>query len=176
LARGRFSSGREKASVALLVRAGIALLLYVIRRTENKPGPLRATPGGKGAFMISRPRLRILLVDDEEDVVSATGSVLESLGHSVRAETQSLNALRRFSEEPDRFDLAILDYVMPDLTGLELAQRFSRIRPGFPVLLYAGYGDRPSAEKLEAAGIGWFIVKPVKSEELGGKIKEALSG
>ena len=125
--------------------------------------------------MVTRHRLHILLVDDEEDIVSTTSSVLERLGHSVRGETQSLNALRRFSEEPDRFDLAILDYVMPDLTGLELAQRFRRIRPGFPVLLYAGHGDRPSAEKLEAAGIGRFIVKPATSVALGGMIRKALA-
>jgi DNA-binding NtrC family response regulator len=125
--------------------------------------------------MISRHRLYILLVDDEEDIASVTASVLQRLGHAVRVETQSLNALRRFSEEPDRFDLAILDQVMPDLTGLELAQRFSRIRPGFPVLLYAGYRDRPSAQNIEAAGIGRFIVKPKRSEELGGALRKALA-
>jgi CheY-like chemotaxis protein len=125
--------------------------------------------------MISRHPLYILLVDDEEDIVSVTASMLECLGHRVRCETQSLNALRRFSEEPDRFDLAILDQVMPDLTGLELARRFSRIRPGFPVLLYAGYRDRPSAQTIEAAGIRRFIVKPKTSEELGGRLRKALA-
>lgn len=125
--------------------------------------------------MVHRHRLYILLVDDEEDIVSVTTSMLERLGHSVRGETQSLNALRRFSEEPDRFDLAILDQVMPDLTGLELAQRFRRIRPGFPVLLYAGHKDKPSTETLEAVGIGRFIVKPVTSEALGGMLRKALA-
>jgi DNA-binding NtrC family response regulator len=125
--------------------------------------------------MVPRHQLYILLVDDEEDIVSVTASMLERLGHRVRGETQSLNALRRFSEEPDRFDLAILDQVMPDLTGLELAQRFRRIRPGFPVLLYAGHRDRPSTQTIEAAGIGRFIVKPKTSEELGGMLRKALA-
>ena len=126
--------------------------------------------------MVSRHPLYILLVDDEEDIVSATSTMLERLGHSVRGETQSLNALRRFSEEPDRFDLAILDYMMPDLTGLELAQRFRRIRPGFPVLLYAGHSERPSTQNIEAAGIGRFIVKPATSQALGGMIRKVLNG
>ena len=125
--------------------------------------------------MVSRHRLHILLVDDEEDVVTVTASVLERLGHRVRGETESLNALRRFSEEPEQFDLAILDHVMPELTGLELAQRFRRIRPGFPVLLYARHGDRPSTEKLEAAGIGRFIVKPATSAALGGMLRKVLA-
>jgi CheY-like chemotaxis protein len=126
-------------------------------------------------MMIFRRPLHILLVDDDDGVVNVTSSMLQGLGHSVRAETQSLNALRRFSEEPDRFDLAILNQVMPDLTGLELAQRFRRIRPGFPVMLYAGYKDKPSTARLEAAGIGRFIIKPARSERLGGRILDTLN-
>ncbi len=131
---------------------------------------------GKGVRMDSRHRLHILLVDDDEFIVDATCSMIERLGHTVRGETQSFNALRRFSEEPDRFDLAILDQIMPDLTGLELAQRFRRIKPGFPILLYAGYRDRPSADKLLAAGVGRFIVKPSTCEALGGMIQKVLAG
>jgi two-component system, cell cycle sensor histidine kinase and response regulator CckA len=125
--------------------------------------------------MVSKHPLYILLVDDEEAIISATTFMLECLGHTVKGETQSLNALRRFSEDPDRFDLAILDHIMPDLTGLELAQRFSRIRPGFPVLLYAGYRERPSTQQVEAAGIGRFVVKPKTSEQLGGMIRKVLA-
>jgi CheY-like chemotaxis protein len=102
--------------------------------------------------------------------------MLERLGHSVKGETQSLEALRAFSEEPDRFDLAILDNVMDGLTGLELAKRFRRMRPGFPVVLYTGYLDRPSAEEIAAAGMGRrAIFKPLTSVELEKVIKEALS-
>ncbi len=130
---------------------------------------------GRRSVMICRHRFHILLVDDEEDIISVTAPMLERLGHIVRAETQSLNALRRFSEEPERFDLAILDYVMPDLTGLELAQRFGRIRPGFPVLLYANYRERPPAEKMKAAGVGLFMIKPKTSVALGGILSKALA-
>jgi CheY-like chemotaxis protein len=65
--------------------------------------------------------------------------MLERLGYSLTAETESLKALRTFSEEPDRFDLALLDHGMADVTGLEIAQRMRRIRPGFPVVVYTGY-------------------------------------
>ena len=102
--------------------------------------------------------------------------MLERLGYSVTAETEGLKALKAFSEKPDRFDLALLDHGMADITGLELAQRFRRIRPGFPVVLYTGYLDRPSAVEIEAAGIGRkAIFKPPTSEELQEIIKEALS-
>jgi CheY-like chemotaxis protein len=125
--------------------------------------------------MASGHRLHILVVEDGGDVFNATTTMLERLGCSVKAETQSLEALRAFSEEPDRFDLAILDNVMDGLTGLELAKRFRRIRPGFPVMLYTGNVGMPSPEELGAAGIGRVVFKPLTSEELEGLVNEALS-
>ena len=82
--------------------------------------------------MVSLQQKHILLVEDDADTLSATTAMLERLGYSVTAETEGLKALRTFSEEPDRFDLALLDHGMADVSGLELAQRFRRIRPGFP--------------------------------------------
>ncbi len=101
-------------------------------------------------------------------------SMLQKLGHHARGETDSLAALKVFSESPDEFDLAILQPVMPDVTGLELAARFRRIRRGFPVLLCADCGDAASAERIEAAGLGRVVFKPLTSEGLGSAIKETL--
>ena len=124
--------------------------------------------------MISRRQLHILVLEADKDVVGVTTSMLQELGHQARGETESLAALKAFSEAPDEFDLAILDSVMPDVTGLELAARFRRIRRGFPVLLYADGSDVSSAERIEAAGLGRVVFKPLTSEELGSAIKETL--
>jgi two-component system, cell cycle sensor histidine kinase and response regulator CckA len=125
--------------------------------------------------MASLQQEHILLVEDDEDTLTVTTVMLERLGYSVTAETEGLKALRTFSEEPDRFDLALLDHGMPDVTGLELAQRMGRIRPGFPVVLYTGYLDGPSTEELEAAGIGGrVIIKPATRKELTDLLQEAL--
>jgi CheY-like chemotaxis protein len=138
-------------------------------------GLLPATPNGKGISMVFGQRLRILVVEDCEDAFNATAAMLERLGYSVRGETQSLEALRAFSEAPDRFDLAILDNVMDGVTGPELAERFGRIRPGFPVMLYAGNVGKPSPEELEAAAIRRVVSKPPTSGELEALIKDALN-
>ena len=59
-------------------------------------------------------------------------------------------------------------------SGLELAQRMRRIRPGFPIVLYTGYFDTPSAEQVKAAGIGGrIIIKPVTTKELAEAVQEA---
>ena len=127
--------------------------------------------------MASGRQHHILLVEDDPDTLSATTAVLQRLGYSVRSETESLKALRMFSEEPDLFDLALLDHGMAGVTGLELAQRMRRIRPGFPVVLYTGYLDGPSNEQLEATGVGGrVVIKPATREELADVLQEALGG
>ena len=103
--------------------------------------------------MASQHQRHILFVEDDTDTLSATTAMLDRLGYSVTAETEGLKGLRTFSEEPDLFDLALLDHWMADLAGLELAQHMRRIRPGFPVVLYTGYLDTASAKQLEAAGM-----------------------
>jgi two-component system, cell cycle sensor histidine kinase and response regulator CckA len=126
--------------------------------------------------MASGRRPHILYLEDDKDVQSITTGMLEHLGCSVRGETDSLKALRTFSEEPDAFNLAILEALMPQLSGLELAARFRRIRPGFPVLFYTGRVNESWADKIEAAGFGRVVFKPLPMDKLGGAIREALKG
>ncbi|HUJ89185.1 MAG TPA: response regulator [Syntrophorhabdales bacterium] len=127
--------------------------------------------------MTSRRPRHILLVEDDEDTLGATTAMLQRLGYSVRAETEGLKALRTFSEEPGLFDLALLDHGVADLTGLELARRMRRIRPGFPVVVYTGYLDTPSSEQMEAAGIGGrVVIKPATLKELADALQDALEG
>ena len=116
-------------------------------------------------------RPHILYLEDDKDVRSITTAMLQHLGCSVQGETDSLKALRTFSEEPDAFNLAILETLMPQLSGLELAARFRRIRPGFPVLFYTGRADRSWADKIEAAGFGRVVFKPLPMDKLGGAIR-----
>ncbi len=119
--------------------------------------------------------LYILLVDDDQDVINVTSLMLQELGHVVRGETGSLNALRVFSEAPEDFDLAILDVSMAQLTGLELAQRFKRIQRGFPVILYGGNIDQVTIHGAEEGGISWFK-KPATMSKLETIIGEVLGG
>jgi len=72
--------------------------------------------------MASGRQRHILFVEHDKNTLSATTAKLERLGYNVTAETESLTALRTFSEEPDRFDLAILDHGIDELSGLELAR------------------------------------------------------
>jgi CheY-like chemotaxis protein len=58
-----------------------------------------------------------LVVDCDKDMVEITTAMLERLGYSTQGELESLRALRTFSDYPDKFDLAIVEPVMPELMG-----------------------------------------------------------
>ena len=119
-------------------------------------------------------QLHVLFVDDNETIVSASTRMLENLGHTVSGYNESLSALRAFSEEPDEFDLAIVDHEMPDITGLELGERFRRIRRGFPVMLYSGHLDSPTMKTIRAAGLKHLIMKPMTMKKLERAVRAAL--
>jgi CheY-like chemotaxis protein len=125
--------------------------------------------------MSSHMPLRILVVDNDEPVCEATSGMLESLGYHADCETDSLNALKIFSENPDQFDLAIIEPLLPDLTGLDLAIRFRHIRPDLPVLFYAGYADEALSHRIEADRLGRVASKPFRLKELAAMIKDRLS-
>ncbi|MGD0660130.1 MAG: response regulator [Syntrophorhabdales bacterium] len=124
--------------------------------------------------MRSSRRLHILFVDDDESLLAPFTAVLERLGHTVTSRSQSLNGLRAFSDEPDEFDLAILDLDMPDLTGLELGQRFRRIRPGFPVMVYSGPVDSSTRERIVAEGMDHVVLDPKTADQLEAAVRAAL--
>jgi CheY-like chemotaxis protein len=125
--------------------------------------------------MGSQIPLRILVVDGDKAACAATTGMLEYLGHHAEAETDGLSALKIFSEDPDRFDLAVIDPVLPGLMGLDLAIRLRHLRPGFPVLFYTGYVDESLSRRVEAHGLGRVAFKPFTLNELAAAIRQRLS-
>lgn len=109
---------------------------------------------------------RILLVDDEEQVVQVTGEILQSLGYKVVGRTVSQDALQLFSRTPEAFDLVITDLTMPGLTGLELSEGLKKLRPDIPIILFTGYSDQVSKDDAYAAGIDEYCMKPISMREL----------
>jgi two-component system cell cycle sensor histidine kinase/response regulator CckA len=117
--------------------------------------------------------LHILFVDDDADLVYAAIQMLTRLGCVVTGETQGWRALRVFLEHSDDLDLAILNVIMADLTGLELAQRFRQIQPDVPVILYGADINSSTLRETEETGISWCD-KPATGEDLERFIRQVL--
>ncbi|SHO44384.1 hybrid sensor histidine kinase/response regulator [Desulfopila aestuarii] len=117
---------------------------------------------------------RILLVDDEAQVVQVTGELLTSLGYEVTGRTSPVAALSLVAENPEGYDLVLTDLTMPELTGVELSRKIRNVRKDLPVVLFTGYSDSVSREDAEEAGIKQYCMKPVSLRELSKVIYTTL--
>ena len=117
---------------------------------------------------------RILLVDDDEDHLRLFTMILEDGGYSVDAYTDPVAALLKF--RPNYYDLAVLDYIMPDLNGLELYRRIRekdpRIRCSILTATHEKFSeDEDKPQRPENLKI---IRKPIGNEELLMNIREQV--
>jgi PAS domain S-box-containing protein len=117
---------------------------------------------------------RILLVDDQEDLLKMMSTSLSRLGYSVTALRSSLAALALFQVDPSAFDLVITDQTMPDLTGAEMAKQILGIRPDMPIILCTGFSATTSPEQAGLIGIREYVMKPVKIREFTRLIRKVL--
>jgi len=117
---------------------------------------------------------QILLVDDEEAILTMEKQMLERLGYQVISHTSSLEALETFRDSPDKFDLVITDMAMPNIPGDRLSAELTKIRSDIPVLLCTGFSETMSEEKATSLGIKGFLLKPIVMKDLAQKIREVL--
>jgi CheY-like chemotaxis protein len=116
----------------------------------------------------------VLFVDDEKVIVDIGGNTLERLGYSVIGKTSSKEALEIFRSQPDHFDLVITDMTMPNMTGMEFAEKLLQIRSDIPIILCTGFSDRVMQEKARSMGIREFINKPISPRGLGESVRRVL--
>ncbi len=141
------------------------LLPMVEAEAEVAPENLTLMPAGKG---------RILLIDDEPDIVAAAKIILGQIGYEVVGLTASPEALEAFRTNPKKFDLIITDLTMPQLAGLDLAKECLSLRPDIPIILCTGYGESITLERARAMGLRQIILKPIIPAQLVEAIRLAL--
>ncbi len=117
---------------------------------------------------------RILFIDDEESIAILGQKMLETLGYSVRYETDSYTSLAVFMENPQAFDLVITDQTMPRLPGSELSKQLMKIRPDIPIILCTGYSSMISENEAKELGIKAFIMKPADIQTLAQTVRNVL--
>jgi DNA-binding response OmpR family regulator len=118
--------------------------------------------------------LRVLLADDEEELVSTLAERLELRGYEVTYVLNGLDAVQRLQEQV--FDVIILDVMMPGKNGLEVLMDAGRMRPGTPVILLTGRGDEKDSETGLKHGAFDYIMKPVNIDRLIDIMNKAVEG
>ncbi len=115
----------------------------------------------------------ILLVDDEQEILSGLGEILNHIGYKVIAKPDAQSALATVREGV-AIDLVITDYRMPGMDGLEFLNVLRLRNPEVPVIILTAYGAVESYLKSLNLGVFEYVNKPIKAEELGRIVEAAL--
>jgi DNA-binding response OmpR family regulator len=114
---------------------------------------------------------RILLVDDEQAVQTLLTYPLRKEGYEVVAAMDGQEALDRFAEQ--RFDLVVLDLMLPRLDGIEVCRRL-RTRSQVPIIMLTAKGDELDKVTGLEMGADDYITKPFSVREFRSRVKAAL--
>ena len=117
---------------------------------------------------------RVLLVDDDEEILEMEEQILNYLGYKATTALNSLDAVDIFRDDPDKFDLVITDMAMPLMSGEKLAKKLLSIRSDIPIILCTGFSEIMSEEMATEYGIQGFLTKPVSMKDLADKIRKLL--
>lgn len=113
-------------------------------------------------------RRHILVVDDDPVVCETVHMLLEWEGHAVEAASSGAEALARF--EPGKFDVVFTDYLMPMMTGDQLAAAIKQRAPAQPVVMLTAYPEKLKDPGHPLIGVDFLLGKPFEIENL----REAL--
>ena len=129
----------------------------------------------KGDAAIKFGKGTILVVDDEEMVLDIGSEMIGKMGYQAISARNGDEAVSLYRENPDRFDLVVLDLIMPGTSGSETFDKLRQINAGVKVLLASGYSiDRQAIALIDRGCIG-FIQKPYNLEDLSRKIDDILN-
>jgi DNA-binding response OmpR family regulator len=120
---------------------------------------------------MARGHARILLVDDEQAVQTLLTYPLRKEGYEVVGAMDGQEALDRFSEQ--RFDLVVLDIMLPKLDGVEVCRRL-RTRSQVPIIMLTAKGDEIDKVVGLEMGADDYITKPFSVREFRSRVKAAL--
>jgi PAS domain S-box-containing protein len=132
---------------------------------------IEAFPTARRPAKRSRAGQTILLVDDHASARNSIQRVLHHAGYRVLQAASGKRALKVFAENPNEIDLLIADWMMPGMTGRELAEKLCHQKPALKVLLISGYHDPQDAPQTASVEL---IRKPFAGRVLIERIREVL--
>ncbi len=114
----------------------------------------------------------ILIVDDEEPILTSLSSILRDEGYDVAVAKNGVEALRVYTMDPP--DLMLLDIWMPEMDGMETLRRVRELAPTAQVMMMSGHGSIETAVKAIKLGAYDYIEKPLSLENVTLRVKHAL--
>jgi len=118
----------------------------------------------------------ILVVDDEVAVLSVMEMMLKRSGYTVITAASAQQALNLFADWADlQVDLLLVDFVLPDMNGVELTRKIWERRPDLPALYFSAYSEHEELRPALARGVP-YIAKPFTADQLTSRVRDILDG
>jgi PAS domain S-box-containing protein len=114
----------------------------------------------------------ILIIDDDEPFIKATGAFLQNEGYTTDGATTGRKALQKLTS--GRPQIVLLDLILPDADGVEILRRIRQIDRNIAVIAVTGHGDEQRAVNVMKAGSCDYLTKPFRFRELAHSIEKAL--
>jgi PAS domain S-box-containing protein len=149
---------------------GTTVKLYF--RRADRDGEVPASGGKTGdELRRSRGAATVLVIDDDPDVRQFIAAGLEEYGHEVVEAADGSEGIAKFgSTSPD---LVIVDYIMPGLSGAEVAEHILATRPDQPILFVSGYNETDAIRRV--APDAHILAKPFRAATLEDSVRAALA-
>jgi DNA-binding NtrC family response regulator len=123
--------------------------------------------------MNDQPNIRVLLVDDEEDLLEFLSKQLLKEGYTVRAASSGEGAIKVADQE--HYDVAVVDLKMPGMDGVETQRKLHEIQPLLQCIVLTAHGSIDSALESGHEDAFEYLLKPVDYKELVATIKDAYA-
>jgi signal transduction histidine kinase len=140
---------------------------------ETEDAPLHDP--GEGGELPRGAGEAVMVVDDDCALVQIAEEMLAGLGYRASGFASSRAALQALAADPGRFDVLLIDEVMPELRGTAFAEEARRLRPDVPIVVMSGYGGPDLVERAGRAGVEAVLRKPLVSRDIAGPIARALA-
>jgi two-component system phosphate regulon response regulator PhoB len=139
-------------------------------RTDRSPSSPPSKPPTSSFKKLGEvgPRPRILLVDDDMEVRDVVSAMLEAVGFVVTSACTGEEGLKKL--EGESFDLVVLDWTLPGMSGLELCRAVRTRWVKLPVLFLTANATSADVVDAFAGGADDYVVKPFRAPELGARI------
>lgn len=140
--------------------------------------PSKTTSTGKPAtYSVDNPsgaQELILIIDDEELLVTLAKKMLTDAGYRVVAAIEPFHALEIFKQLKDQVSLVILDYTLPIMDGSEVFAALREIKPNVAVMLSSGFAEQDKVRAMLSQGLRGFLPKPYTEEKLLSQVRSTL--
>lgn len=127
----------------------------------------------EGGLTVMQPAAHVFFVDDDPDIRELVQVILRSAGFRVSIAADAADAMQLMAK--NHFDVVLLDYWMPKMTGIELCRGIRTFDRKIPIVICSGVFSKADREAASKAGAQGYLTKPFSADDLIRAVRSALN-